>query len=391
MPNNQKNNDKAFEETKHITYENKDLISAYFYETQQRDFKNVMKQNFDVDVEVWHSKDCFSIQGTEADTEKAKSFLMQIADEALSGADISKAYLRTAAKNFKEQGKVNRREQKRRASNHAGHGKSGKSSDVSLTAGFQKRTNKITERDYKFEPRNDEQKELFEAFDTKRLIFAHGEAGSGKTHVSVAKAIDLYERGIVQKIIIARPAVEAGEKLGFIPGTKDDKIAPYMQPVYDELDSILGKQTRQRMIAEGTIEAVPLAFLRGRTLSDACVIIDEAQNTTISQLEMILTRAGEGTWIAVEGDMHQTDLDMDKTETGLAQGMHMFSDRDFAKVMFLEECVRSELAADCVETFKAFRDNAQDLLKAKHANDDQPENNQGPKSSPKSSVKRPGA
>ena len=390
--NNNNKNDKIFQETKQITYENHDLISAYFHDNQQRDFKNLMKHHFDVDVEVWHKKSCFSLQGTEGDVAKAKSFLMQISDEALSGADITNNYLQTAVRNFNKgdtpthtsnDNKETKPAQKAHKQSHA--------PKQSLVDGFHKRTDKITKQDYKFKARNAEQKELFEAFDTARLVFAHGEAGSGKTHVSVAKAIDYFERGLVQKIIIARPAVEAGEKLGFIPGNKDDKIAPYMQPVYDELDSILGKDQRQKLIAQGKIEAVPLAFLRGRTLTDSFVVIDEAQNSTLSQLEMILTRAGEGTWLAVEGDMHQTDLDIDKTETGLAQGLHMFADRPFSKVMFLEECVRSELASNIVDTFKDFRENARDLLKSAHEDDEKPSHSTTQQPAAKNALKRPGA
>lgn len=375
MENNKK--DKSFEETKHVTYENHDLISAYFYSNQQHDFKQLMKQNFDVDVEIWHKKSCFSLQGTDKATKKAQAFLEQISKEAQAGADISRSYLREAVQNYKARTSGAPKNQTS-AANDEGR---------SLVENFTKRTDKITAPHYKFEARNAEQQELFDAFDTKRLIFAHGEAGSGKTHVSVAKAVDYFERGIVKKIIIARPAVEAGEKLGFIPGNKDDKIAPYMQPVYDELDGILGKEQRQKLIAQGKIEAVPLAYLRGRTLSDAFVVIDEAQNCMPSQLEMVLTRAGEGTWIAVEGDMHQTDLDIDKSATGLAQGLHMFADKSFAKVMFLEECVRSELASSIVDTYKEFRDNAQDTLAKAHANDDKP----SPAKTSQNSLKRPGA
>jgi len=352
-----RNNKRNPKELKQETYTNADLVGGYFRDHDHK-LPQILKQFYDVTVEIYPKHDAISLQGDEKGVASALNFLEQIADEASAGALITASYITTAAENFVEKAPAaskaanNNRPQARKGKRQNRN----KSKDDGLSQNFNKGSHSIVLKDYKFQPRNDEQSELYNAYDSAKLIVAHGEAGTGKTHVSVAKAIDLYERGIISKIIIARPAVEAGEKLGFIPGTKEDKIAPYMQPVYDEFDQIIGKEKRRELMSQGKIEAVPLAFLRGRTLTDSFVVVDEAQNTTLTQLEMILTRAGENSWFSVEGDVHQTDLDIPKEKTGLAEALELFRDKPYAKVLELKEVVRSELAKNCVNAFKTHRD-----------------------------------
>jgi phosphate starvation-inducible PhoH-like protein len=140
------------------------------------------------------------------------------------------------------------------------------------------------------------------------IVFGIGPAGTGKTYLAVAHAVSMLKNGVVKKIILTRPAVEAGESLGFLPGDLKEKIDPYLQPLYDALNENLGKETVVKMIEKGTIEIAPLAYMRGRTLEDAFVILDEAQNTTILQLKMFLTRLGTQSKMVVTGDITQIDL-----------------------------------------------------------------------------------
>jgi len=165
----------------------------------------------------------------------------------------------------------------------------------------------IQTRKKRVEPRTKAQKAYVEALFNNELAFGIGPAGTGKTYLAVAVGVSLFLSGKVDKIILSRPAVEAGEKLGFLPGTQDEKVDPYMQAIWDALHMVLGRGGVDRRRAAGDIEVAPLAFMRGRTLSDAFVVIDEAQNATVPQMKMVLTRLGERAKYAVTGDPSQTD------------------------------------------------------------------------------------
>ena len=156
--------------------------------------------------------------------------------------------------------------------------------------------------------RSENQQKLIDAFDKDDMIFAVGPAGTGKTYLSIALAVRSLKEKQAKKIILSRPAVEAGEKLGFLPGDMKDKIDPYLQPLYDALEDMIPAVKLQDMMEKHVIQIAPLAFMRGRTLSDAVVILDEAQNTTSAQLRMFLTRMGWNTKMIVTGDMTQIDL-----------------------------------------------------------------------------------
>lgn len=157
-------------------------------------------------------------------------------------------------------------------------------------------------------PRSDNQKLLFESYFENDMLFAIGPAGSGKTYVSIALAVRALKNKEVRKIILSRPAVEAGEKLGFLPGDMKDKIDPYLQPLYDALQDMIPAQKLTEYMEQNVIQIAPLAFMRGRTLNDAVVILDEAQNTTTQQIKMFLTRMGMNTKMIITGDMTQIDL-----------------------------------------------------------------------------------
>ena len=157
-------------------------------------------------------------------------------------------------------------------------------------------------------PKTAGQKEYIDAIDENTVVFGIGPAGTGKTYLAMAKAVQALQRKEVSRIILTRPAVEAGERLGFLPGTLTDKIDPYLRPLYDAINEMMDPEIVPRLIASGTIEVAPLAYMRGRTLNDSFVVLDEAQNTTPEQMKMFLTRLGFGTKMVVTGDITQVDL-----------------------------------------------------------------------------------
>lgn len=168
------------------------------------------------------------------------------------------------------------------------------------------------QRDQKYRknirPQNDTQKAFMEAVDLAPLVFAAGAAGTGKTYIAIAKAVEALEAGKVRRIVLSRPAVEAGESLGYLPGDMEEKLSPYLRPLYDALCDRLSSKRLKALTAEGVIEIAPIAFMRGRTLNNAFVVIDEAQNCTYGQLKMLLTRLGWNSTMVVTGDPAQSDL-----------------------------------------------------------------------------------
>jgi phosphate starvation-inducible PhoH-like protein len=157
-------------------------------------------------------------------------------------------------------------------------------------------------------PCSDNQRRLLEAIDKRNMVVAVGPAGTGKTYLAIAKAVEALDGGKIGRIILSRPAVEAGESLGFLPGALEDKLAPYLRPLYDALSDRLGAKRLKTYLAEGIIEIAPVAYMRGRTLNNAFVVIDEAQNCTYGQLKMLLTRLGWHSTMVMTGDPDQTDL-----------------------------------------------------------------------------------
>jgi len=166
------------------------------------------------------------------------------------------------------------------------------------------------ERSYSknIKPCSDNQRRLIEAIEQRNLVVALGPAGTGKTYLAIAKAVEALDAGKVSRIILSRPAVEAGESIGFLPGEMEDKLAPYLRPLYDALSDRLSMKRVRCLMAEGAIEIAPVGFMRGRTLNNAFVVIDEAQNCTYMQLKMLLTRLGWNSTMVVTGDPNQSDL-----------------------------------------------------------------------------------
>ena len=190
------------------------------------------------------------------------------------------------------------------------------------------------------------------ALDRSELVFGVGPAGTGKTYIAVAHAAMLLERGAVERIILSRPAVEAGERLGFLPGDMKEKVDPYLRPLYDALYDMIPADKVERALAAGVIEIAPLAFMRGRTLANAAVILDEAQNTTTMQMKMFLTRLGENSTMIVTGDPSQVDLPLG-AKSGLVEALHVLRDvSGIVTVRFTEtDVVRHPLVAKIVSAY----------------------------------------
>ncbi len=202
-------------------------------------------------------------------------------------------------------------------------------------------------------PRSEKQQQLVDAFNRSDMVFAVGPAGTGKTYLSIALAVKALKEKTIKKIILSRPAVEAGEKLGFLPGDMKDKIDPYLQPLYDALEDMLPAAKLQDMMEKHVIQIAPLAFMRGRTLSDAIVILDEAQNTTCAQLRMFLTRMGWNSKMIITGDMTQIDLPS-HTKSGLKEALEILRDIEGISVVELgqKDIVRHKLVTRIVNAYE---------------------------------------
>ena len=203
--------------------------------------------------------------------------------------------------------------------------------------------------------RSANQQQLVEAFEKSDMIFAVGPAGTGKTYLSIALAVRALKEKNVKKIILSRPAVEAGEKLGFLPGDMKDKIDPYLQPLYDALEDMIPAVKLQEMMEKHVIQIAPLAFMRGRTLNDAVVILDEAQNTTSAQLRMFLTRMGWNAKMIITGDMTQVDLPRG-TQSGLREALGILGGVEGISVVNLTQTdiVRHKLVTKIVKAYEKF-------------------------------------
>ncbi len=217
-------------------------------------------------------------------------------------------------------------------------------------------------------PRSEHQQQLVDAYQTNDMVFAVGPAGTGKTYLSIALAVKALKEKTAKKIILSRPAVEAGEKLGFLPGDMKDKIDPYLQPLYDALEDMLPQTRLQDMMDKNIIQIAPLAFMRGRTLSDAVVILDEAQNTTPQQIRMFLTRMGWNTKMIITGDLTQIDLPHGQ-RCGLRQALSILRDIPGIGVVELgqKDIVRHKLVTRIVNAYEAY-DKEQEQTKLQNNN-----------------------
>ena len=219
--------------------------------------------------------------------------------------------------------------------------------------------------------RSENQQQLIEAYEKNDMIFAVGPAGTGKTYLSIALAVKALKEKTIKKIILSRPAVEAGEKLGFLPGDMKDKIDPYLQPLYDALEDMIPAVKLQDMMEKHIIQIAPLAFMRGRTLSDAVVILDEAQNTTSQQIRMFLTRMGMNTKMIITGDLTQIDLPREQ-RSGLKEALKILEGVEGIGVVKLgqKDIVRHKLVTRIVNAYDKYDKERAEAREAQKAEKD---------------------
>jgi len=232
----------------------------------------------------------------------------------------------------------------------AGEKKAGKSDDLSSTIVYTKEGS--------VKPKTDGQKKYFQATQKNDIVFAIGPAGTGKTYLAVAIALSELRDKKVEKLVLARPAVEAGESLGFLPGDLREKVDPYLKPLYDALFDMVIPAKLKKYMENGTIEIVPLAYMRGRTLNNAYVILDEAQNTFTNQMKMFLTRLGENSKAIITGDITQIDLP-EKNKSGLVQIQKILKNIDGIDFVYLSEkdVVRHRLVKQIIKAYEKFSNN----------------------------------
>ena len=219
--------------------------------------------------------------------------------------------------------------------------------------------------------RSENQQQLIEAYEKNDMVFAVGPAGTGKTYLSIALAVKALKEKTIKKIILSRPAVEAGEKLGFLPGDMKDKIDPYLQPLYDALEDMIPAVKLQDMMEKHIIQIAPLAFMRGRTLSDAVVILDEAQNTTSQQIRMFLTRMGMNTKMIITGDLTQIDLPKEQ-RSGLKEALRILDGVEGIGVVKLgqKDIVRHKLVTRIVNAYDKYDKERAEAREAQKAEKD---------------------
>ena len=205
----------------------------------------------------------------------------------------------------------------------------------------------------KISPRTQNQKDYFQLLNSKDIVFAYGPAGTGKTFLAVAKAVASLQQGLVKKIILSRPAVEAGEKLGFLPGDLKEKVDPFLRPIYDALYEMMPYDQVEKKLANNIIEIAPIAFMRGRTLEDCFIILDEAQNTTKIQMKMFLTRLGKNSKMVVVGDNTQIDL-ISKNDSGLIDASNKL--KNIQDIGFIEldqrDVIRHEVVRKIINAYE---------------------------------------
>lgn len=303
-------------------FENYDTMMSVFGELDE----NIEKITDAFDVDVFALGSSVKISGEEKDVEGAMRAIDAL--EKLSRKQPLKA---------------------QQVSMVIGYAKAGGDFDVNDLMG----TVAITARGKIIRPKTLGQKKYVDAIKKSSIVFGVGPAGTGKTYLAVALAVYALKNKEIDKIILTRPAVEAGEKLGFLPGDLSEKVDPYLRPLFDALQEMMGQEAYQRHIERGSIEIAPLAYMRGRTLSNSFIILDEAQNTTREQMKMFLTRMGENSRIVVTGDITQIDLPHNVT-SGMADAIDVLKDVEGIEIVRLtaKDVVRHELVTKIIQAYE---------------------------------------
>jgi len=274
------------------------------------------------------------LSGAPADVERAERLLLQLVDLLESGYSIRRGDVEIALRLLRD------------------------NPEATLTDFFsQGRVKAAPGR--AITPKTLNQRLYIEAIRSTDLVFSIGPAGTGKTYLAVAMAVSFLNEKQVSRIILARPAVEAGEKLGFLPGDMSEKVDPYFRPLYDALYQMIDREKAALLIEKGIIEIAPLAFMRGRTLNDSFVILDEAQNTTSEQMKMFLTRIGHNTKVVVTGDITQVDLPPGRT-SGLIEAQSVVADIEGIRFVYFDErdVVRHHLVQSIIKAYESYRNSS---------------------------------
>jgi phosphate starvation-inducible protein PhoH and related proteins len=271
------------------------------------------------------------IEGEKGSEQRVERMFDQLSNLMAEGYELKNGDVKTAAQLVADDGTVNLR-------------------DYFLREG-QKQPEGTRRR---VNPKSPNQRRYLEAIERFDIVFGVGPAGTGKTYLAMAQAVSYLLAKKVTRIILARPAVEAGEKLGFLPGDLQEKVNPYLRPLYDALYDMMDTERANRLVERGTIEVAPIAFMRGRTLNDAFVILDEAQNTTSEQMKMFLTRLGFGSKAVVTGDITQIDLPQPRL-SGLVEALRIVKDIEGIGFMYFDErdVVRHKLVQQIVKAYDA--------------------------------------
>lgn len=309
-----------------IPLENMDMYLALFGMNERN--AAVIEQELNVSLHLRGQE--LDIGGEEEDRELAYRSVMKLAELARRGENIDPARIRYIIALVRE----------------------GKADEVDEIL---RDTVAVTHRGRQIRAKTLGQKEYVDKVNTNTLTLAVGPAGTGKTYLAMALAVVALKNRDVEKIVLTRPAVEAGEKLGFLPGDMTQKVDPYLRPLFDALYDIMGVESYQRLTERGTLEIAPLAFMRGRTINNAFIILDEAQNTTPEQMKMFLTRLGEGSRCVVTGDMTQADLPRGKV-SGLEEALKVLENVPGVGIQYLNEkdVVRHELVQRIVRAYDEY-------------------------------------
>ena len=287
-----------------------------------------------MDVEIRTQGDELIVEGTRSSEQRVERLFEQLAQLRDSGYELTSADVKTAAELVVDDPNVDLRDY---FSKDAPSGRPAQNA--------RRRVN----------PKSPNQKKYLDLIEQNDIVLGVGPAGTGKTYLAMAQAVSYLLAKKVSRIILARPAVEAGEKLGFLPGDLQEKVNPYLRPLYDALYDMMDTDKASRLVERGTIEVAPLAFMRGRTLNDAFVILDEAQNTTSEQMKMFLTRLGFGSKAVVTGDITQIDLPNPKL-SGLVEALKIVREIDGIGIIYFDEkdVVRHKLVQQIVKAYDAY-------------------------------------
>ena len=352
--------------SRHVIFEH--LTQAHL-KTMLGEYNNHLKYIQDrLEVKISQRQGDFCVSGDITNIERAERILYKLADEAQNSKDISAEELHLIIQSSisRDQDIADDKAALSAAKNATKSKKKGAAVDEEDLDSVDDFTPiSLRTRKGRIIPRGGNQQRYVKDILTSDVSFGIGPAGTGKTYLAVACAVDMIERNEIERILLVRPAVEAGEKLGFLPGDLTQKIDPYLRPLYDALYEMIGFEKVAKMIERQEIEIAPLAYMRGRTLNNSFVILDEAQNTTPEQMKMFLTRLGFGSRAVITGDISQVDLPRG-TKSGLAQAMEILKDIEEIHITKFDskDVVRHQLVQKIVEAYDVF-DEEQLILQEK--------------------------